>query len=311
MAAPTIIAEIGGNHRGEMDTARRMVEIVGRWSTEHFGLGQSIPEVRDGFAPIKAYVKFQKRTCDLVHYPSWTKPHPNPAFAYGPTYLDHRRALEFDMNQHRILKEWAQRCGTGYSCSVWDLSAAREIASLDPDWIKVPSAANLDLDLLSVLVDEYGGGIHISLGMTRRSEVYKIVDFMRGAGGLGRTVLYACTSDYPANAHDTRGGELEWLQSAFGSEVAGIGFSGHHAGIAIDMAATALGAQFIERHFTLDRSWKGTDHAASLEPAGLRKLMRDVQVVSAALGKKPDTGLLDCEMGQREKLKSELGAASP
>ena len=303
---PTIIAEIGGNHRGEINTARRMVDIVGRYCTEHFGLHDRSTSV----AP-RAYVKFQKRTCDLDTYPAWTKPHPNPQNAYGDTYLKHRRALEFDIEQHRLLMEWASDCGSGYGCSVWDVNAAREIASLGPDWIKVPSASNLDLDLLSVLVDEFGGDIHISLGMTRRSEVYQLVDFLRSAGGLHRVVLYACTSDYPASADNTKLGELEWISSAFGAELAGVGFSGHHAGIAIDMGATALGAQYIERHFTLDRTWKGTDHAASLEPDGLRKLMRDVRAVSAALGKKPDTGLLDCEYEQREKLKSSLGASAP
>ena len=115
-------------------------------------------------------------------------------------------------------------------------------------------------------------------------------------------VIYACTSGYPVPFEDVCLLEITRLRDKFGRIVKGIGFSGHHLGIAVDSAAVALGAQYIERHFTLDRTWKGTDHAASLEPDGLRKLARDCRAVQKAMTFKSQD-LLDIEQEQRAKLK--------
>jgi N-acetylneuraminate synthase len=182
------------------------------------------------------------------------------------------------------------------------LTSAREIASLKPDFIKIPSACNLDFRMLSFLAKEYAGQIHISLGMTTAEEQDKVIELMASLGAAGRVVLYACTSGYPVPFEQVCLPEIQRLQERYGQRVAEIGFSGHHLGIAIDMGAVTLGAQWVERHFTLDRTWKGTDHAASLEPDGLRKLVRDVRALSLALQPRA-TDILEIELPQRAKLK--------
>merc|ERR1711881_12134 len=130
-----------------------------------------------------------------------------------------------------------------------------------------------------VLREEYEGEIHISTGMTKKDEIEQIVKFWEEGKGRAkeRVVLYNCTSGYPVPFEDVCLLDIRLLQQKYAHRVKAIGFSGHHLGIAIDVAAYALGAQWFERHFTKDRTWKGTDHAASLEPTGLQKLCRDLK----------------------------------
>ena len=285
MKRPEIVAEIGCNHKGEIEIAKEMIKMAAIFCKAD-------------------YVKFQKRTNkELLPPEQYNAPHPNPVNSFGATYGEHREYLEFDPATHRELQRTCAEFGIGYSTSVWDVTAAREMLALDPPILKVPSATNTNFDVLGVLCDDFGGQIHVSLGMTTRAEAEQIVTFLDRRGRARDTVLYACTSGYPVAFEDLCLGEISRLRAAYGDTVAAIGFSGHHLGIAADMAALTLGAQWIERHFTLDRTWKGTDHAASLEPDGLRRLVRDATAVTAALGEKP-TELLDVEQPQREKLKA-------
>jgi sialic acid synthase len=279
-----IIAEVGCNHKGDMEIAREMIMIAA-----------TVCKVD--------IIKFQKRNPrEMLTREEYDAPHPNPIFAYGPTYGAHREALEFSGSQHALLKEWCEQFGAEYSSSVWDITSAREIIALSPGLIKVPSACNLNRPLLEVLTNEFEGEIHVSLGMTTVTEEEQIVDFFRRQGRLGDLVLYACTSGYPVAFEEIGLEEITRLRNKFGDDVAGIGFSGHHLGIAADIAALTLGVSFIERHYTLDRTWKGTDHAASLEPDGLRRLARDVRHVSLALTPK-FREILPVEAAQRRKLK--------
>lgn len=282
--APRVVAEIGCNHKGEMAIARELIESAARFARADF-------------------VKFQKRcNRELLTAAEYNAPHPNPANSYGDTYGAHREFLEFDAEQHRQLMRWCEEFGIGYSTSVWDMTSAREMAALRPHMLKVPSASNLHFKMLEFLAREYGGEIHISLGMTTPSEQDEIVALMEHLKVQQRVVLYACTSGYPVPFDQVCLLEVAHLHERYGHRVKDIGFSGHHLGIAVDVAAVALGANWLERHFTLDRTWKGTDHAASLEPNGLRKLVRDVRAVATALTDKP-TGILDIEVPQRAKLK--------
>ena len=120
---------------------------------------------------------------------------------------------------------------------------------------------------------------------------------------LHRLVIYSCTSGYPVPAEDVCLLELYKLKKIFGDEINEYGFSGHHKGISLDIAAYTLGAVWIERHFTKDRTWKGTDHAASLEPQGLDKLIRDLNFANRAL-KYKNSEILEIEKIQRDKLKN-------
>jgi N-acetylneuraminate synthase len=138
--------------------------------------------------------------------------------------------------------------------------------------------------------------------MTTRAEEERIVEIFDKAHRLDALVLYACTSAYPARPEDTFLLEIPRLIADYGADVQGIGYSGHHNGIALDLCAFALGARYIERHFTLDRTWKGTDHAASLEPDGLRRLQRDLRNAAKALAPRTQE-IADVERDQRTKLK--------
>src|SRR5690606_9463633 len=174
------------------------------------------------------------------------------------------------------------------STSVWDSTSAREMTALGPKFLKIPSARNLHFDMLGYLCGNFGGEIHLSSGMTTQEEAEKIVSFFESKGRAKDLVVYACTSGYPVPFEDICLYEIKRLQEQYGDRVKSVGFSGHHLGIAADIAAMTLGAQWIERHFTLDRTWKGTDHSASLEPDGLRKLVRDVRNVAKALDYKKE-----------------------
>merc|ERR1712139_661462 len=141
-------------------------------------------------------------------------------------------------------------------------------------------------------------------GMTTKSEIEKIVTFWEEGKGnaKNRVVLYNCTSGYPVPFGDVCLMEIKNLTEKYQHRVKAIGFSGHHLGIAVDIAAYALGAEWNERHFTKDRTWKGTDHAASLETAGLTKLCRDLKAAYTAMTYKPQE-ILPIEKAQRAKLK--------
>jgi len=280
---PRVIAEIGCNHKGEMEIAKQLLKVAADSGVE--------------------VAKFQKRNNkELLTKEQYNTPHPNPINSYGNTYGEHREFLEFNLNQHQELKEYAESSGLIYSTSVWDTTSAKEIASINPDLIKVPSACNNHFEMLKVLRDEYQGEVHISFGMTTQDEEEEIVVFFEETNQANRLVLYSCTSGYPVPFEDICMLEIVRIKEKFKDRVKAIGFSGHHLGIAVDIAAYALGATWVERHFTLDRTWKGTDHSASLEPTGLRKLARDLKATHKALNVK-QSDILPIEQVQRDKLK--------
>lgn len=286
MNKPKVVAEIGCNHKGSMDIAHEMIMMAAK------------------FCKADA-VKFQKRNNrEYLSEEQYNAPHPNPINSYGKTYGEHRDFLEFDVEQHKQLKKWCEEYGIEYGTSVWDVTSAREIASLNPAGIKVPSACNTNYAMLEVLCKEYSGEIHISFGMTTHKEEEEIIAFFEKHNRNKQVVIYSCTSGYPVPFEDICLYEILRLKESYSTRVKKVGFSGHHLGIAADIAALTLGAEVIERHFTLDRTWKGTDHSASLEPDGMRKLARDVKNVSMALSYK-NQEILDIEMVQRKKLKSQ------
>ena len=281
---PFLIAEVGCNHKGDMEIAREMIKMAAI------------------FCKADA-IKFQKRNNrELLTEEQYNAPHPNPANSYGETYGEHREFLEFTVEQHSELKQYCEELGIVYSTSVWDLTSVREIASLNPEMIKIPSACNNHFEMLEWLCNHYRGEIHLSFGMTTHEEEEEIVDLFEKRGRAKDLVLYSCTSGYPVPFEDLCLLEITRLRERFGERVKQIGFSGHHLGIAVDIAAYTLGAATIERHYTLDRTWKGTDHAASLEPDGVRRLKRDLEATHKALTFK-EKEILAIEEVQRDKLK--------
>ena len=281
---PYIIAEIGCNHKGEMETAKKMIEVAAV------------------FCEADA-VKFQKRcNKELLTEKQYNAPHPNPDNSYGRTYGEHREFLEFNLEQHKQLKEWCEQYHITYSTSVWDLTSAKEIVSIHPEFIKIPSASNCNEKMLDWICNHYEGEIQVSFGMTTRKEEENIIRLFERNGRNKDLIIFSCTSGYPVPFEDVCLLEISRLKEQYGNLVKKVGFSGHHLGIAVDVAAYTLGAEVFERHYTLDRTWKGTDHAASLEPDGLRKLKRNLLVTYKALEYKSEE-ILDIEKIQRDKLK--------
>lgn len=286
LAPACVVAEIGCNHQGREELALRLVEEAARCGASAVKLQKRSP--RECLSPV-----------------AYDAPYDNP-HSFGGTYGAHREALELSLDSHKRIKARAEELGLAYACSAWDVTSARALAGLRPRWIKIPSACNHLPGLLETVRDDFDGPVHVSTGMSSPEEVAAVVDCF--ARCPERLTLYACTSVYPVDHADVCLLEIARLRERFAGRIAEVGFSGHHRGIALDVGAYLLGARTIERHFTLDRTWKGTDHAASLEPAGLAKLVRDLAAVRAAWREKPPS-VLESEQPARRKLKDAHGLA--
>lgn len=279
--ACSVIAEIGCVHAGSLDRAKDLVRLATLAGAD--------------------YCKFQKRNPhESVPKEIRDKPHPNALFSYGKTYLDHRIALEFTLEQHISLKQYCETIGTKYACSVWDLTSAKDIVSLKPDFIKIPSPCNLNFTLLRFLTENYGGDLHISLGMIDNLEKQKLFNEIQDLNIGSRTVLYHCTSEYPCPFERLYLEEIVKLRSLTWPKA--IGFSNHGYGISADIISYTLGAEWIERHFVDDRTFRHSDAAASLEPDGLRRVVRDLK--AARLSLKAKERLSEVELAQRRKLQN-------
>lgn len=282
---PIFIAELCCNHMGSIDIAKMMIDLASEAGAD--------------------VVKFQKRNIN-----EWTKrkpdvynnKHPNPNNSFGNTYKEHREALEFSFDEHKKLKDYCDKKNVKYSASVWDIKSAKEICSLNPFMIKVASSCNSNFDLLKWICKNYFGEIHLSLGMTSHEDIEKIVNLFINNKRNEDLVLYACTSGYPVELEDMCILEINYLIEKYGNLVKKIGFSGHHIGTTIDIAAFILGANVIERHFTIDKSLKGTDQKFALTKNEFVKLVDDINDVYKTL-KYKDKAILDVEIKNKEKLK--------
>lgn len=272
-----LIAEVGCSHIGKLSRALELTELAAKNGAD--------------------FVKFQKRD-PYISTPERIRslPHPNPQFSYGDTYLDHRINLELSIKEHESLKKLCEELNVGYGCSVWDLYSAKEIIKLEPELLKIPSACNNDIDLIEYCTENHKGPVHISLGMTSLKERQFLYSSLKNK--KDKVILYHCVSEYPC--------PFERMQLLGISEIVKngyrAGFSNHGYGIATDIAAMMLGAEFDERHFIDDRAFRHTDAAASLEPEGLRKLKRDIRAVAMSL--KPKCDPTNEEKVQISKLRS-------
>ena len=282
---PKLVAEIGCNHMGNFALAKELILLA-----KSSGC---------------AYVKFQKRNNVTYLTPEqFNAPHPVPENSFGATYGKHREFLEFSLDQHKELMKFCSDNDIVYSTSVWDVVSAKEIIDINPLFIKVPSACNNNFEMLEILRDNFCGEVQISIGMTTKSEILSIVEFFELKDqAKSRLTIYGCTSGYPVSFEEACLLEISYLYDNYANRIKSIGYSGHHLGIAIDVAAYTLGARWIERHFTKDRTFKGTDHAASLEPEGLRRLSRNLLGTYSALQYKAKD-ILPIEEIQRNKLRS-------
>ncbi len=250
-----IVAEIGINHNGDVNLAKQLVAAAHASGC-------------DG-------VKFQKRTPELcVPESQKNKIRETP---WGDlTYLEYRRRIEFAEAQYREIDAYCQALGILWSASVWDLPSVDFLVPFKPCYLKIPSAALTNGELLRK-ARATGFPIVLSTGMSTMAQIREAVAIL----GEKDLILLHCTSSYPAKVEDLNLRVIQSLQQEYACP---IGYSGHEVGLQTTLAAATLGAGFIERHLTLDRALWGSDQASSVEPTGFTRLVRDIRVIEQALG---------------------------
>jgi N-acetylneuraminate synthase/sialic acid synthase len=279
-----IIAEIGINHNGSVELAKELI-------------------VKAADLGVNA-VKFQKRTIDrILTKAALAAPYENEN-SYGPTYGEHRRHLEFDRAQFVELREVARAKGVHFFASAWDEEAVDFLTELECPAIKLASADLTNLPLIEYVCQKTNVPILVSTGMADLAEVKQAVRILDEHAK--DYCLMQCTSTYPAEAHEINLDVLRTYQGLFENAV--IGYSGHEDGVALSLAARVMGAAVIERHFTLNRAMKGSDHAASLGVPGFQKLVSYIRKYEAARGDGVKR-IWDSERSVRKKLGKSLVSA--
>jgi N-acetylneuraminate synthase/sialic acid synthase len=252
-----LVAEIGNNHQGAMDLAREMVRRAAQAGADA--------------------VKAQKRDVDsLLTTEGRDRPYPGPN-SFGPTYGDHRKAVELSRDQMAELKELAESLGMAFFASVWDETSLEQMAELDVPLLKIASADLTTLPLLRRAAAT-GKPLALSTGMSGWEEIDAAVACVKASHE--RIILLHCNSSYPCPEEDIGLPVMEELRRRYGLPV---GYSGHEAGMGPSVAAAALSACMVERHVTLDRSLPGTDHAASLTLEEFGLMARLIREAEAAM----------------------------
>ncbi|WP_309708152.1 N-acetylneuraminate synthase family protein [Pseudolysinimonas sp.] len=254
--AAYVIAEIGLNHNGDVEIAKRLIDVAADAGAQA--------------------VKFQKRTPE-ISTPAHMRDVPRETPWGTMSYLEYRYRVEFDRDQYIEIGDHATLRGLDWFASPWDVPSVEFLEDLNVVAHKVASASVTDLELLRALAAT-GKPIILSTGMSTMDQIEVAVDVL----GVENLVLLHATSTYPMPAEEANLRMLATLRAAFPGVP--VGYSGHEPGLQISLAAAALGASAIERHITLDRTMWGSDHAASLEPTGLQHLVRDIRIIEAALG---------------------------
>ena len=249
-----IIAEIGINHNGSVNLAKKMIDIA----------------VTTGCDA----VKFQKRTVDVVYTKEDLAKERKSVF--GNTNGDLKRGLEFGEAEYREIDKYCKAKGIMWFASCWDEQAVDFIDKFDVPCYKIASASLTDDNLLKYTKSK-GKPILLSTGMSTLDEIRHAVDVL----GKDNLIIYHCTSTYPSNADEMNLLAIEELKKEFDCP---IGYSGHERGVTPSVLAVALGACSVERHITIDRTNWGSDQAASLEMAGLYHMVRDIRQVPSLLG---------------------------
>jgi N-acetylneuraminate synthase len=249
-----VLAEIGINHNGDTQVAQKLIDVA-------------------SFAGCEA-VKFQKRTVDVVYTPEeLAKPRESP---FGETNGDLKRGLELGQAEYEQIDEYCRKKPIAWTASGWDEASVDFIDQFNPPFYKIASASLTD-DALLRHTRAKGKPIVLSTGMSTLDQIDHAVEVL----GKENLVILHCCSTYPAQYAELNLRVIPAFRERYGVP---IGYSGHETGIASSVAAAALGACLVERHITLDRSLWGSDHAASLEPNGIMRVVRDIRLVEAALG---------------------------
>ena len=249
-----VIAEIGINHNGSLDTAKKLIDAAVDCGCDA--------------------VKFQKRTVDVVYTKEeLAKPRENP---FGPTNGDLKRGLEFGEKEYKEIDRYCKEKGILWFASCWDEGSVDFMAKFNPPCFKIASASLTDDNLLRHH-RKFKKPVILSTGMSEMKQIEHAVEVL----GLDSLALMHCTSTYPSKPEELNLTCLDTLIDRF--EVP-VGYSGHEVGLGPSFAAAAMGACMVERHLTLDRAMWGTDQAASMEPQGMRKLVEYIRELELAKG---------------------------
>ena len=277
-----VIAEIGHNHQGSLEQCKELFAEAARCGAHA--------------------VKLQKRDNRALYTrEAFNRPYENEN-SYGPTYGQHREALEFGRPEYQELKAYAAQIGVTFFATAFDFGSAEMLADLDMPAYKIASGDLTNTPLLR-FVAEIGKPMILSTGGGTLDDVRRAHDCVAELNP--QLALLQCTAGYPVENWDELDLRvIETYRQLFEDTV--VGYSGHDNGIAMPVAAYVLGGRIVEKHFTLNRAMKGTDHRFSLEPVGLRKLVRDLQRTRLALGKGDkiplsERGRSDHEDGQEDR----------
>jgi sialic acid synthase len=278
-----VIAEVGHNHQGDLELAKRLIDAAKECGANA--------------------VKLQKRSNRTLYTRDfYDQPYDNE-LSFGHTYGEHREALEFDADAYRVLLRHAREAGVTLFATAFDFESADMLAELDVPAFKFASG-DLRNTPLQRHVAAFGKPMLLSTGGGTMADIERAVDTILPINR--QLCVLQCTAAYPADVHDLNLNVITTLRDRFPELV--VGLSDHQNGIAMAIVAYMLGARVIEKHFTLDHALKGRDHAFSLMPEGMRRLVRDLHRVPAALGdseKRP----LPIEADPLEKMGKKLVAA--
>ncbi|XP_017281062.1 sialic acid synthase-like isoform X2 [Kryptolebias marmoratus] len=271
-----IIAEIGQNHQGDVEIAKKMIKMAKDCGADCAKFQKSELEY-----------KFSKRALERPY---------DSKNSWGKTYGEHKRHLEFSHEQYRELQKYATEVGIFFTASGMDEMAVEFLHKLNVPFFKVGSGDTNNFPYLEKTAKK-GRPMVVSSGMQSMEtmrQVYKTVKKHNE-----NFAILQCTSAYPLEPENVNLRVITEYQKEFPDIP--IGYSGHESGINISVAAVALGAKVIERHITLDKTWKGSDHAASLEPSELTELVCSIRLVERALGSRVKR-MLPCEKPCHDKL---------
>jgi len=278
-----VIAEIGHNHQGSVEKAKDLIRTAKECGAKA--------------------VKFQKRdNRGLYTREAFDAPYDNEN-SFGPTYGLHREALELDRDAYVELQRYSRELGVTLFATAFDFASADFLAELDVPAFKIASGDVRNTPLLRHVAG-FGKPIFLSTGFATIEDVDRAVETILPLNS--QLCVLQCTAAYPADVEDLNLAVIATLRERYPELV--IGLSDHQNGIAMAVVAYMLGARVIEKHFTLNHAWKGTDHVFSLMPEGMRRLVRDLHRVPLALGdgvKRP----LDCEASAIRKMGKKLVAA--
>ncbi len=255
-----IIAEIGINHNGSLDIAKQLID--------------------EAVAAKASAVKFQKRTPEIcVPKDQWEVMRDTP---WGRmSYIDYKRKTEFGVVEYATIDQYCKKQGIDWFVSTWDVEAVDFMEQFDTPLYKLASASLTDTQLIKRILLT-GKPLMLSTGMSTTKEIEDAVNLVRSFDENYPLLIAHSTSAYPCKPEELNLRMIKTLHAKYPGVP--IGYSGHETGLATTVAAVAMGSTFVERHFTLDRAMWGSDHAASVEPQGFQRLVRDIRDVEIAAG---------------------------